>query len=61
MKDTEIKKLFKIPNSTLYDWKKRNDYRKYIINLLKKMTFDEVTDILKRTADKESEESEVKD
>jgi hypothetical protein len=47
MKDSEIKELFKIPNSTLYDWKKRDDYRVNIINFLKKLDRDEVLKTIK--------------
>ncbi len=42
MKDIEIKEMFKIPNSTLYDWKKRDDYRKKILDFLKKLDKDDL-------------------
>jgi hypothetical protein len=47
MKDSEIKELFKIPNSTFYDWKKRDDYRRNIIDFLKKLDRDEVLKTIK--------------
>lgn len=35
MTNSEIIKKFKIPKSTYYDWLKREDYRKKIIEYLK--------------------------
>jgi predicted transcriptional regulator len=46
MKDSEIKEIFKIPNSTLYDWKKRDDYRKKILDFLKIIKKDEFIKII---------------
>ena len=34
MTNKEIMEKFKIPKSTFYDWLKRNDYRKIIIEYL---------------------------
>ncbi len=53
MKDHEIKEKFIIPNSTLYDWKKRNDYRKNIIKFLELITVEEVEVILTRRQQEE--------
>lgn len=47
MKDSEIKEIFNIPNSTLYDWKKRDDYRKKILEFLKELEKNQVLEILK--------------
>jgi hypothetical protein len=41
MKDSEIKKAFDIPNSTFYDWKKRDDYRKKILEFFENLTVEE--------------------
>ena len=41
MKDSEIKKAFEIPNSTFYDWKKREDYRKKILEFFENLTAEE--------------------
>lgn len=35
MKDKDIIKRFKIPKSTFYDWKKRSDYRRLLIEYLR--------------------------
>lgn len=48
MKDIEIKQILGIPNSTLYDWKKRDDYRKKILDFLEKIDKTEALNILKR-------------
>ena len=49
MKNSEMKKLFAIPNSTLHDWKKRTDYRKKMMDFLEKISFQEAVVILSRT------------
>jgi len=50
MRDVEIKKMFNIPNSTLYKFKAREkgDWRKNIYNFLRALTKEEAEDIFKR-------------
>lgn len=40
MTNKEIMKKFNIPKSTFYDWLKRNDFRKFILEYLKKQNKD---------------------
>jgi len=48
LKDKEIKEIFKIPNSTLYDWKKRDDYRKKILDFSEKIDIEDVIKNIER-------------
>jgi hypothetical protein len=52
MKDHEIKELFGIPNSTLYDWRKREDYKKNILNFLEKIDKKEVFKLVEIASNK---------
>ena len=50
MRDVEIKKMFNIPNSTLYKFKAREewDWRKKVYDFLRAITVEEAEDILRR-------------
>lgn len=42
MKDTEISKILNIPLTTIRDWKKANNYRTLIYELIKNMDKEEL-------------------
>lgn len=50
MRDIEIKKMFNIPNSTLYSFKakEKGDWRRNIYDFLRALTKEEAEAILKR-------------
>ena len=50
MRDIEIKKMFNMPNATLYNFKSKDkeDWRRKVIDFLRALTKEEAKDILKR-------------
>jgi len=46
--DMDLVRLLGLPNTTSRDWKKRDDYRKKIYDLLKSFSYDELQERLEQ-------------